>query len=170
MTCLFRLYLPSSRLRAVLQTPANGIITDDWLQVRGSGGSIYVAWPEIATTGKPQTDLDPFFPWCARVLEHATGVYLKSAKKFEALAWSSQVNLWWRLMTFSHMVVPFGISSSFTVGKSRLVHYNYRWCRNYDIGQTRSSLRQKKVWLVNLPQRSTLRNDELIRPGEWKIL
>jgi len=26
---------------ALLQTPANGIITDDWLQVRGSGGSIY---------------------------------------------------------------------------------------------------------------------------------
>jgi len=40
-----------SQLRALLQTPANGIITDDWLQVRGSGGSIYVAWPEIATTG-----------------------------------------------------------------------------------------------------------------------
>mmetsp|Transcript_32574 Transcript_32574/g.75342 ORF Transcript_32574/g.75342 Transcript_32574/m.75342 type:complete len:721 (-) Transcript_32574:14-2176(-) len=26
---------------AILKTPANGIITDDWLQVRGSGGSIY---------------------------------------------------------------------------------------------------------------------------------
>ncbi|CAE7431774.1 NDB1 [Symbiodinium sp. CCMP2592] len=25
----------------ILKTPANGIITDDWLQVRGSGGSIY---------------------------------------------------------------------------------------------------------------------------------
>ena len=52
-----------SQLRALLQTPANGIITDDWLQVRGSGGSIYVAWPEIATTGNPQTDLDPLFPY-----------------------------------------------------------------------------------------------------------
>ena len=43
-----------AQLRALLQTPANGIITDDWLQVRGSGGSVYVAWPEIAATGKPK--------------------------------------------------------------------------------------------------------------------
>ncbi|CAJ1433748.1 unnamed protein product [Effrenium voratum] len=31
----------SDKNLAVLKTPANGIITDDWLQVRGSGGSIF---------------------------------------------------------------------------------------------------------------------------------
>ena len=115
-----------SQLRALLQTPANGIITDDWLQVRGSGGSIYVAWPEIATTGKPQTDLDPFLSWCVRVLEHATGGYLKSPKTLEALDLAKWICSDGTChMTFSHVVVSFGKSSSFTVGKSRLVHYKY---------------------------------------------
>ena len=38
----------SLQLRAILKTPANGIITDDWLQVRGSGGSLFVPWMQKA--------------------------------------------------------------------------------------------------------------------------
>lgn len=170
-----------SQLRALLQTPANGIITDDWLQVRGSGGSIYVAWPEIATTGWETPNWPGSFfvmiIWYVRVLEHTTGGYLKPPKKLEALDLAKWIcgDGTCRHMTFSHMVVSFGKSSSFiTVGKSRLVHYNYPlmmwglWHRSHRPSFiTRSSLRQKKVWLVNLPQRSILSSGKMVVSTTW---